>query len=95
MKLFDEIPAHELEAIPHHLRAGLAMYFDQRVETGAFLRSVLENDLVGAAKRADRISFYSLHPLVNVLIGYAPAHAWGSKEAVARWLEAGKEPRRP
>ena len=37
-----------------HLKPGLRRYLVDRIETGGFLRCVLENDLLGAASRADR-----------------------------------------
>ena len=70
----------------------LTRYFEDCVETGGFLRAVLENDLGGAVAR--------MHPalpddilvvLSKLLCAYAPAEAWGSPERVAAWLARRQE----
>jgi hypothetical protein len=76
--------------MPTHLIESLQRYVEGRVETGRFLRSVLENDLVEAVCRAD----YSNFPLLPVIVRYVynelPSPCWGSKEKVAKWLEKAK-----
>ena len=62
------------------------------LETGGFLRAVLEGDLLGAVKRADAtVSMEDLRFLLDMLCGYAPSCAWGSPEKVTEWLEWRKE----
>lgn len=64
----------------------LQRYAFQGVETGGFLRAVLENGLKGAADRADAENM----PLLGDYVGYCwnniPARSWGSPEAVKNWL---------
>lgn len=72
--------------VPVHLRDGLRRYVDERVETGAFLRAVLENDLKEAVTRGDTDSMEGLTCVVGYLFNQAPESCWGSKEAVKKWL---------
>ena len=67
----------------------LTRYIEDGIETGGFLRAVLENDLAGAINRASDaliIRGVVLTDLVNLLQGWAPSNCWGSREAVAAWL---------
>jgi hypothetical protein len=71
-----------------HLTPGLRRYADHHIETGSFLRAVLENDLYRAVARAD----IEMHPYFALLVFYVlaemPQECWGSKEAVSAWLAA-------
>ncbi len=72
--------------VPAHLVEGLARYFVYHVETGKFLRSVLENDLLGAYRRADPESGPAIPVILEALLAEAPAPCWGSVENVKTWL---------
>ena len=72
--------------VPVHLREGLRRYVDEKVETGGFLRAVLENDLKEAVTRGDTASMDGLTCVVGYLFNQAPEACWGSKEAVKKWL---------
>jgi hypothetical protein len=74
--------------LPEHLRSGMRRYIEMRIETGAFLRKVLENDLVGAFEQADALSELSMREIVDFLRFDVPREAWGSPPAVKAWLEA-------
>lgn len=65
---------------------GLVRYKDHRIETGGFLRAVLENDLKEAVQRADLENQRSLCSIVAWCYNNMPAHAWGSPERVRLWL---------
>jgi hypothetical protein len=70
-----------------HLIPGLNRYFNDHIETGGFLRSVLENDLRGAcARAADVGTRWALFELVTYIELMAPAECWGSPEKVKAWL---------
>jgi hypothetical protein len=73
------------EAIDH-LIPGLNRYFTDHIETGSFLRSVLENDLRNACARADTETGLCLPVLLEYLEIMAPAECWGSPEKVKAWL---------
>lgn len=75
--------------LPSHLRGALLRYVDFRVRPGGFLTAVLQNDLTGAVQLADSQSRQALPAIVEWLQGNAPSAAWGSKGAVAAWLDAG------
>jgi hypothetical protein len=65
---------------------GLQRYIDGHVETGSFLRAVLENDLRKACAHADPISSGALCELMIWLDTEAPEECWGSPEKVKAWL---------
>ncbi len=70
-----------------HLRPGLKLYLTDRVETGGFLRGVLENDLDRAIGHAHpSLTMAQMKMLAGVITGSFPAKAWGSPEKVSGWL---------
>ncbi len=72
------------------LEQGLRHYVEGHIETGSFLRCVLENDLSGAVLRGDPTSVVHLRDLVLWLQSFAPPECWGSPERVRDWLAARK-----
>jgi hypothetical protein len=71
-----------------HLIPGIQRYVDMHIETGAFLRAVLENDLRGASARgADMETCRALSELVVYLELNVPEQCWGSPEKVKAWLD--------
>lgn len=54
-------------------------------ECGGFLTAVLENDLFGAAARADHINIKLIPDIVRYVYNELPAACWGSPGAVKRW----------
>lgn len=69
------------------LKEGLDRYFYDRIETGGFLRAVLENDLQKAIGLAHPLMpLRQMKALVTAIYTYAPAEAWGSQQAVDNWL---------
>lgn len=77
--------------MPEHLTASLQRYAEQRIETGRFLRAVLENDLSEAVCRADHFNFPLLPVIVRYVYNELPAPCWGSKEKVSDWLKKANE----
>jgi hypothetical protein len=69
-----------------HLIPGLNRYFTDHIETGSFLRAVLENDLRGACARADVVTRWALFQVVTYIELMAPKECWGSPEKVKAWL---------
>ena len=75
-----------------HLRPGLRAYLTDRIPTGSFLRTVLENDWCGAIRKAaPDITMQQMRALHHVLVGAFPSTAWGSPEKVAAWLKESEE----
>jgi len=72
-------------AVPSHLHDGLLAYVLEHRPCGAYLGAVLAGDLFGAVRRADPESLAGLSATVAWIIGYAPAVAVGSQNAVALW----------
>lgn len=75
-----------------HLRPGLCRYLEDRIETGGFLRAVLENDMAAAVTHAHpSLHMSQMKALVELIAGSFPAPAWGSAERVRAWLSASDE----
>jgi len=74
--------------IPPRLLASLRRYVDEHVETGSFLRAVLENDLRMAVGLADDDSLAAIRSIVGWVYFEAPAGSNGSRELVERWIAA-------
>lgn len=72
--------------IPAHMVEVLMDYIEQGVPTGGFLESILENDFVSAAGRADDDNLRALPAYAAFLATIAPDACWGSPAKVAAWL---------
>lgn len=72
--------------VPLRFQTSLTRYVSERIETGGFLRAVLENDLHEAVSRADYESLDQLPTIVMYVSSNLPTECWGSKEKVERWL---------
>lgn len=86
----DLSPALEAElraAIPDHLLDGLDAYIADYRRPGGFLEAVLENNLLLAICRANEQSLGALVAIVRYLLQCAPSKCWGSRAAVALWLD--------
>jgi hypothetical protein len=73
------------------IRNSLKLYVEQKIETGSFLRAVLENDLKEACGRADFNNQHNLFHIVSYLYNNVPPECWGSKEKVKNWLSPQNE----
>jgi len=65
----------------------LKRYVDQRIPTGGFLQSVLENDLMMAFGRADIENRNSLFEIASYIYNELPASCHGSPVIVQEWLK--------
>jgi hypothetical protein len=72
--------------LPQHLREGMQRYLEDRIRPGGFLVAVLENDLMGAVRRADQDSLAFLDRIMMDFMIDVPPVAWGSPQKVERWL---------
>ena len=81
----------------HHYKIGedllgsLQRYVELRIETGGFLRAILENDLVKACDRADLQNRGQIFHIVSFIYNNLPRKCWGSPEKVAAWLKGEPE----
>jgi hypothetical protein len=73
--------------MPASLQASLDRYAEEHVETGGFLKAVLENDCCEAVCRADEFNFQFLPVIVRYVYNELPSPCWGNKEKVAAWLK--------
>jgi hypothetical protein len=81
------------ENIPQHMWDAVILYFEFGIEPGGFFRAVLENDLIGAACRADSTNEQRLKDYALFLCNYVPGRSgdpeqdcWGSPAAVHNHL---------
>lgn len=65
----------------------LTRYKEDHIETGSFLRAVLENDLFTAIGKADFENRYKLHEICTYIYNELPPESWGSRERVKQWLK--------
>ena len=75
--------------VPAHMRSGVARYVIFGILPGAFLRAVLENDLMEAGRKGDQENRQRLFDYVMFLINYAPGGCFGSPEAMHAWARKG------
>lgn len=74
--------------LPASIIHSLKRYQDGHIETGGFLRAVLENDLKEAVGRADTTNQILLPAIVSHCYNHLRSDCWGSPEKVKAWLEA-------
>jgi hypothetical protein len=72
--------------VQEHIKESLDRYAKDHVETGGFLRSVLENNLSESVARADDLSKINIVAIVTYVYNELPAPCWGSPEKVEAWL---------
>lgn len=75
--------------LPAHMQGQMKEYLLNGVPQGDFLRSVLCNDLRGAALHADSMNQTCLYEYVQFLYSQAPIGSWGSRDNYRRWVEMG------
>ena len=74
--------------IPDYMADGVADYLLHGVEPGGFLTSVLSNDFMGAAGRADRMNAAALASWARLIYNEFPGSSHGSPSKVTKWLES-------
>lgn len=79
MSSYNTIPESTIQTIKGYLEHGF--------EPGHFVRAVLENNLRDAFACADIYNTYAMKAIVMYLVNKVPHNAWGSKEAVNKYLE--------
>jgi hypothetical protein len=79
--------------LPDHMQDGMRRYLEDGIEPGGFACAALANDLVGAAGKADMTNLHALHKWAMWLYNECPRYAWGSYEAIDRWIKRKEEER--
>lgn len=79
----------DYDKLPESLRGGMRRYMENGVETGGFLKAVLENDLKAAVSRADVFNQSQIANIVGWLFNEAPVNSWGSPVDVIKWMKRG------
>lgn len=64
----------------------LNRYVEHHIETGGFLRAVLENDLMQAFGRADLENRRDMFEICSYVYNELPFNCHGSPEKVQAWL---------
>lgn len=72
--------------VPTHSQESLINYFVHGYEPGGFMTAVLQNNLFGAASKADHVNKQYLAQIASWIVNNAPQGSWGSEEAVRSWL---------
>ena len=89
-KLFHPAWAQRMDyLLPQTLHGGFVRYALAGVPTGGFMRSVLENDLAGAAYRADLGNLERISDIMLFICSATLAECHGSRAQVDAWLEKG------
>lgn len=68
------------------IKDSLDRYAQHHVETGSFLRAVLENDLKEAVCRADDDNLSDILEIIRYAHNEIPGNCWGSPGRVRKWL---------
>jgi hypothetical protein len=79
----------DYDSLPHHLRGGMKRYFEEGIETGSFLRAVLEGDSQKSYSLGDLRSLRA-RPQIEAFLRKAPEEAWGTAAKVQAWIESHK-----
>jgi hypothetical protein len=72
---------------------GLMRYVKHGISPGSGIRAVLEGDLYSAKRSLDSYNWQCLEEIVDLVQYCLPMSAFGSKEAVKKWLELTPEAR--
>lgn len=65
----------------------LERYSKHGIETGGFLRAVLENNLMEAVARADMENRKNIHSICTYIYNNLPHEIWGSFEKVEHHIK--------
>ena len=68
------------------IRVSLDRYVKDKIETGGFLRAVLENNLTEAFGKADQDNIRDMFEIISYCYNKIPASCWGSPKKVQKWL---------
>ncbi|BCA57705.1 hypothetical protein [Sphingomonas sp. HMP6] len=75
-----------LAALPTHLHGGLLRYIEDGIRPGAFLCSIIDNDLLGAVCHAgEGIGLDDLRRLARFFYNDCPSQCHGSKSKRLDW----------
>lgn len=75
-----------MASVPNEIKESLLRYADNGIEPGGFLRACLENDLLGAVRRADAFNVTILPAIVEHIADTVPWPRFGDEERVRNWL---------
>lgn len=73
--------------IPAAIKKAIDLHASEGRPCGHFVTAVLENNLREAVNRADDESLANLVEIVQYCYWEIPGNCWGSKDAVAKWIE--------
>lgn len=79
-------PLTSVDRIPAGLLVGLERYSMYGIATGSCLRAVLEGDLYAAFRAADPVTTAAMPAIVAYIRDHLQPGAYGSPEAVSRWI---------
>lgn len=79
----------DYSGLPASLRAGMRRYLEQHIETGSFLRAVIEDNRSEAFRRADPENQARLQEIWDWAARHIPAEGRGVENRW-KWIEGGK-----
>lgn len=74
--------------VPRHLHGGIVRYLVSGIKPGAYLCSVLSNQLWTSITQCSSEDFCELHALTLWIIGNAPVGSVGCRSNVENWIIA-------
>lgn len=91
-ELCEELQSHSFrgKGIPFRMFSGIINYVEHNIPPGDFLLAILKNDLKRACLHADDENIDLIPVYISFFYWNIPSIAWGSKEAVRKWVEEGK-----
>jgi len=76
----------DYSGLPESLRAGMRLYIEEHIQTGSFLRAVIENDRSGALAYADPLNAARLQEIFDWAAAHVPSHLRGADNR-RKWIE--------
>lgn len=77
------------DRIPPHMADTARLYIERGIAGGGFFTALVENDLMGAFRKADDINTAAMRDWCAFLYNEAPSVCFGSPEKVRDWIKAG------
>lgn len=72
--------------IPDYMMGSITAYIKDHRACGDFLRSVIQNNLIGACMHADHENIKNLPAYIGYFLNEAPSSCWGSVESYKEWI---------
>lgn len=68
-----------------YMKEGLQLWVEKGIRPGSFMSSMLANDFINAALRADATNLQNLQEWARFIYNELPPDCWGSWETLKEW----------